>query len=117
MPVYSYMKKILKKTLTSKKGVTINAGERVEIRFDVKGNDGIREHNPFLASYVSLNTEDGRRIVTRNLRVAGLKIPSQRKLEHWSFDSVAKSVFGTDVEPDGWSYDGSPSWLLALGLI
>ena len=103
---------------TSKKGVTIKAGEKVEIRFDVKGKDPIRDDvHPFLPRFVSLNTPDGRRVVTARLKSAGLKLPSQRKLETWSWDSVAKSAFGTDVEPDGWSYDGSPSWLLVLGLI
>lgn len=112
------MKTKLKKSLTSKKGVVINEGETVEVRFDVRGKDTIREHNEFLPYYVSLNTEDGRRIVVPiKLKSLGLKLPGQRKLQRWSFDSVAKSVFGTRVEPDGWSYDGSPSWLLALGLI
>jgi hypothetical protein len=107
----------VKRDWTSKKGVTIRTGEKVDVRFDVKGKDGIRDDvYPFLPSYVSLNTEDGRRVVIR-LKSSGIKIPSLAKLKHWSFDSVAKSVFGTDVEPDGWSYDGSPSWLLALGLI
>jgi hypothetical protein len=110
-------KMITKRDWTSKKGVTIKTGETVEVKFDVKGKDGIRDDvYPFLPSFVSLNTEDGRRVVVPVKR-SGLKLPSQRKLEWWSFDSVAKSVFGTDVEPDGWSYDGSPSWLLALNLI
>lgn len=107
----------LNRDLTSKKGTTIKEGERVEIRFDVRGKDPIREGHEFLPYYVSLNTEDGRRIVVSLKNAPGIKKPSMRKLEHWSFDSVAKSVFGTNVEPDGWSYDGSPSWLLALGLI
>jgi hypothetical protein len=110
------MKTVTKKEWTSKKGVTIKTGETVEIRFDVKGKDSVREYHPFLANYVSLNTDDGRRVVIR-LKSAGIKFPSMRKLEKWSWDSVCKSVFGHDVEPDGWSYDGSPSWLLALGLI
>jgi hypothetical protein len=106
-----------KRDWTSKKGVTIKAGEQVKLRFDVKGKDGVRDDvSPFLPSYVSLNTEDGRRFVVP-LKRSGIKLPSMRKLSWWSFDSVAKSVFGTDVEPDGWSYDGSPSWLLALNLI
>jgi hypothetical protein len=106
-----------KRDWTSKKGVTIKTGEKVEVRFDVKGKDGIRDDvYPFLPSFVSLNTEDGRRVVVP-LKRSGVKLPSGRKLEKWVWDSVAKSVFGTDVEPDGWSYDGSPSWLLALHLI
>ncbi len=45
------------------------------------------------------------------------KEPSVRTLEKWSQDGVAKSVTGHRVEPDGYGPDGSPSWLLALGLI
>jgi hypothetical protein len=110
------MKLTTKRDFTSKKGIIIKAGEIVTVKFDVKGKDGVRDENPFLASYVSLNTTDNRRIAMR-LTSSGIKLPSQNKLELWSWDSVCKSVFGTDVEPDGWSYDGSPSWLLALGLI
>ena len=51
------------------------------------------------------------------LEGAGFRIPSQRKLEQWVFDSVVESVFGYDVEPDGWDSEGSPSWLLVLGLV
>src|SRR4029077_2690303 len=108
---------ITKREFTSKKGVTIKAGESVTVRFDVKGKDGVRDDlYPFLSSYVSLNTDDHRRIVVR-LKSAGIKFPSRLKLQKWVWDSVCKSVFGTDVEPDGWSYDGIPSWLLALGVI
>jgi hypothetical protein len=32
-------------------------------------------------------------------------------------DSVVQSVLGHDVEPDGWDPEGSPSWLLAMGVI
>jgi hypothetical protein len=32
-------------------------------------------------------------------------------------DSVCASVMGEPVEPDGYDQHGSPSWLLALGLI
>ena len=108
-----------KRSFTSKKGVTINEGEKVTITFDVKANsNAIRgDVHPFHPSFVRLTTDDGRYVITRNFKAAGIKVPGQKKLEWWAFDSVCKSVFGTDVEPDGWSYDGSPSWLLALGLI
>jgi hypothetical protein len=103
----------------TKKGVEIAAGESVTLSFDVKVNaDGVRaDVHPFRPDYVRMTTSDGRVILTRDFKGAGIKLPSQKKLDWWSFDSVAKSVFGTDVEPDGWSYDGSPSWLLALNLI
>ena len=40
-----------------------------------------------------------------------------KTLEKYSLDSVAKSVTGKRCEPDGYAEDGSPSWLLALGMI
>jgi hypothetical protein len=45
------------------------------------------------------------------------KTPSVNTLERWSFDGVAKSVTGKRCEPDGHGDDGSPSWLLVLGMI
>lgn len=48
---------------------------------------------------------------------SAFKTPSMASLEKWSMDSICKSVAGKRVEPDGWDDVGSPSWLLALGLI
>lgn len=48
---------------------------------------------------------------------AYFKAPSMRTLEKWTMDSVCKSVTGGRCEPDGYSSDGAPSWLLALGMI
>ena len=45
------------------------------------------------------------------------KAPSMRTLEKWVNDGICKSVLGKTVEPDGYDEDGSPSWLLALGMI
>lgn len=44
------------------------------------------------------------------------KPPGQRTLEKYS-DCIAKTPTGHKTEPDGYGPDGSPSWLLALGLI
>ncbi len=53
-----------------------------------------------------------------NVRVTScFKSPSVRSLENWSNDGVCQSVGGKRVEPDGWDENGSPSWLLALGMI
>ena len=43
--------------------------------------------------------------------------PSLKTLEKWSYDSVSKTVTGRVCEPDGYSFDGSPSWLLVFSLI
>ncbi len=45
------------------------------------------------------------------------KPPSQKTLERWSMDGVAKAVDGCKVEPDGTCPHGSPSWLLKLGYL
>lgn len=104
------MKKTLKKPLTSKKGITILSGEKVEVTFNVRNREG-----KLLPEYIRLTTEDGRSVITGRFSVVGIEKPSHLKLTKWSFDGVAKSVFGSNVELDGWSYDGSPSWMLVLG--
>jgi len=43
--------------------------------------------------------------------------PSQRTLERWAYDSVAKTPCGCKVEPDGKCPHGVPSWLIILGFI
>ena len=43
--------------------------------------------------------------------------PSMISLERWSDDGVCKTPTGKRVEPDGYGPDGSPSWLLAFGMI
>jgi len=43
--------------------------------------------------------------------------PSMDEIEDAVCDSVCPSIGGETVEPDGWDSEGSPSWLLALGLI
>ena len=45
------------------------------------------------------------------------KLPSDKMIETWVYDGVCKSLGGNRVEPDGWSFDGTPSWLLAMGMI
>lgn len=46
------------------------------------------------------------------------KAPSEKTLENWIFDiSRPKAVNGCEVDPDGYTCDGYPSWLLALGMI
>lgn len=43
--------------------------------------------------------------------------PSLKTLERWSDDGIARSLTGGKCEPDGFSTDGAPAWLLALGLV
>ena len=48
--------------------------------------------------------------------VAG-RLPTLEECQEWTFDSVCETPSGDTVEPDGWSADGEPSWLLILGLL
>lgn len=50
-------------------------------------------------------------------KMLGTKQPSESTLMRWDNDGYSKSIMGKRVEPDGYDEYGSPSWLLALGLI
>jgi hypothetical protein len=43
--------------------------------------------------------------------------PDEETLEDWVYEGLCETVTGYPCEPDGFGEDGSPSWLLALGLI
>jgi hypothetical protein len=46
------------------------------------------------------------------------KRPSIRTLKRWSWDGgCCKTVTGFRTEPDGYGPDGSPSWMLVMGVI
>ena len=48
---------------------------------------------------------------------ASFEVPDIEVIEEWVYDSVCESLTGHIVEHDGYAPDGSPSWLLVLGLI
>ena len=43
--------------------------------------------------------------------------PEYECFADWTIDSVCEALDGSRIEPDGWTYDGCPSWLLAVNLI
>jgi len=45
------------------------------------------------------------------------KPPSMSTLEKWDEEGMSKAVDGSRVEPDGFSSDNAPSWLLVMGMI
>lgn len=47
----------------------------------------------------------------------GGKAPSAMTMMKWDEDGYCKTVTGYKTESDGYGPDGSPSWMLALGLI
>ncbi len=48
---------------------------------------------------------------------SAFKTPSVSTLDRWSNEAVVKTPTGKRTEADGHGEDGSPSWLLVLGLI
>jgi hypothetical protein len=59
----------------------------------------------------------GRISALRAADVLGIEKPSDAQVSKWVIDSVCESILGAEVEPDGFDPQGSPSWLLAMGLI
>lgn len=58
------------------------------------------------------------RVDTASKRFTGITNPPQIwTMEKWSNDGIAKTVTGMKTEPDGFGLDGSPSWLLVIGVI
>lgn len=49
--------------------------------------------------------------------VSAFKSPSVSALEKWNDDGGCKTPTGKWTECDGYGSDGSPSWLMALGII
>lgn len=46
-----------------------------------------------------------------------MRVPPERQIRHWVYDSVCEATDGCTVEPDGSCPHGKQSWLLILGLI
>lgn len=98
----------VKKSVELKGGETIQRGSIVGIGWDEKTSKPHLTWGRFQRARITLNLY---------CKLFEVKMPSDRQLEKWTYDSVVKSVYGNRVEPDGFDSDGSPSWLLALGLI
>ena len=103
----------VKKDFITKKGVEFEAGDGLEV--DEYINKGI-------GHAVRLVTRDGRAVVLpvslAHKIVSGFpKPPSVGTMTRWVENGVARSVDGQRVEPDGYSRNGAPSWLLAMGMI
>jgi hypothetical protein len=103
--------KTLKTDIKLKTGATLRAGSVAQIEFNPERNSSAKV------------TIDGQ---TYNLGVKNfnkyfgspfMKVPSLATLEKYSDDGIAKTVTGQKTEPDGHGQDGSPSWLLVIGVI
>lgn len=72
----------------------------------------------FQEDHPSICLVQGVRAEPYKIRVSSaFKAPDMEELSEEGCDGVCMSVAGYPTEPDGWCEAGSPSWLLALGLI
>jgi len=113
----------IKKDLRLKSGDVIPRGTKVTVVF-------LGEHHPDGARLCQLvmnfNGPSGRDYFRDAMKtsisrlpdqVSGFKAPSVKTMEKWSNDAIALTPTGKRVEPDGYGPDGSPSWMLVLGII
>ena len=57
-------------------------------------------------------------VAGRRVRItSAFHAPDMEELEEANNDGACPSIAGNSVEPDGFDHEGSPSWLLALGII
>jgi len=100
------------KESTLKDGTVIPKGARVQVDFS--------EKYPY---FLTLDIEGLGRTLSLNPSGAYKKLrgftkpPSVRTMEKWSNDAIAKTITGKRTEPDGFGPDGSPSWMLVMGVI
>lgn len=106
------------KKFSVKNEVTLKVGRTSERHTIRKGDEVIvswDEHNRPLISVGPFRRQ--RASVKLTCKLLGIQMPTMEDLEEWTYDSVCESVYGHNVEPDGHDEEGSPSWLLALGLM
>lgn len=103
---------VLKSELKLKSGDTITTGTKASVGFDKQ------KHSIAIVQF------DGRaepvRLSVSNLHkyFSGMsKPPTEAALEKMDDQGHCKTVTGYKVEPDGTGPDGSPSWLLAMGMV
>lgn len=104
----------LKRDVKLKDGRTYAKGTIVEVKF----LGGVDKENGHRICEIHTET-DSWKLSIGNLpsTVSGFVKPSEMTMEKWSDEGYCKTPTGKKTEPDGYADDGSPSWLLALGLI
>jgi hypothetical protein len=95
----------LKSDIKLKDGTVFSAGSSVIVVWDNEKLSLAIDGRTFRVNGYSLKN------------IKGFTVPSSATLEKWVDNGVCKSITGKTVEPDGYGSDGSPSWLLAMGLI
>jgi len=93
-----------------KLGLTIDAGTPCVLQFDGKTT---------VATITAVGSNVGFRLRCSSLPryFNRFKAPSIKTMQNWSDQGIAKSVLGNRVEPDGFDPEGSPSWMLVMGII
>ena len=102
-----------KKDLTfSESGTTIPAGTKLTVYFD---------STRYSRVYIDPKDTPNRRCIrleSAHKYLTGFsKPPGLGSLERYSYNGVCTTPTGKRTEPDGCGPDGSPSWLLVLGMI
>ena len=98
----------------TKKGASYNKGQKI-VKIEFVQKKGIYE-------VARIHMEGGGSFVVQaqnlyNYSSLGKKRPSIRQLDKMVNDGIATTVTGKRTEPDSYGSDGSPSWLLAIGII
>ncbi len=95
----------------ARKGVSINPipeGTRLTLTLGERGIATTYEGRAITLGYRNAHTYFGSPFT---------KAPSMSTLGKWTDAGVARSVTGKRVECDGHGDDGSPSWMLVLGMV
>ena len=102
----------LKRDVKLKNGKTFPKGTSVEVKFLGDKESG------HLICEVLVGSDSFKTLIAKlPTTVSGFTKPSTSTMRKWISDGIAKTPTGKRTEPDGYGDDGSPSWLLALGLI
>lgn len=101
----------MKKDTRNKRGIEFKRGEDVVINW--------LEETPQMTYIIK---QDGNRLRVKSEWayhfVTGVnKTPSINQMERWDNEGYSKSMLGKKVEPDGFDPNGSPSWMLVIGII
>ena len=94
---------------TTKNTIKLKGGGEIPRGCAVTWNDG--------KATVHANGKTYRVSALGAAKALGVDIPGLEALEEWTYDGICESVLGETVEPDGIDEHGSPSWLLAMGMI
>jgi hypothetical protein len=106
----------LKKDMKMRDGTIIPMGTKIQMVFVRKSQNG-----PYAIKITKMDSNIKPTPILVSAKSPSIMainaMPSMKSLEHWVSEGFAKTVTGKKVEPDGYGPDGSPSWLLVLGMI